>query len=72
MSSSSNLSSGGVLDEKPCIVNNHMGPFIVLYILILIVGLPGNLLSVWAFIQSCRTRVEEPFTPELIFSVLSD
>uniref|UniRef100_A0A3Q3ASL2 G protein-coupled receptor 171 n=1 Tax=Kryptolebias marmoratus TaxID=37003 RepID=A0A3Q3ASL2_KRYMA len=56
MLSSSNVSSGGAVEEKQCIVNNQMDPFIVLYILILIVGLPGNLLSVWAFIQSHRTR----------------
>lgn len=54
--SSSNISSRAV-EEKHCIVNNQMGPFIVLYILILMVGLPGNLLSLWAFIQTRRTQV---------------
>uniref|UniRef100_A0A3B3CJC9 G protein-coupled receptor 171 n=1 Tax=Oryzias melastigma TaxID=30732 RepID=A0A3B3CJC9_ORYME len=48
MSNSSNASAGGAAQ---CIVNDHMGAFIVLYILILIVGLPGNLLSSWAFIR---------------------
>lgn len=55
--SSSNLSSGGGVEEEQCIVNKQMGPFIMLYILILMVGLPGNLLSLWAFIQSRRTGV---------------
>ncbi|XP_062275432.1 G-protein coupled receptor 171 [Scomber scombrus] len=33
-----------------------MTPFTVLYILIFIVSLPGNLLSVWAFIRSPRAK----------------
>ncbi|RVE65330.1 hypothetical protein OJAV_G00134430 [Oryzias javanicus] len=55
MSNSSNASAGGA---PQCIVNDHMGAFIVLYILILIVGLPGNLLSSWAFIRCCKDRSE--------------
>ncbi|XP_051255661.1 G-protein coupled receptor 171 isoform X1 [Dicentrarchus labrax] len=50
---SSNSSSGGADD---CIVNDQMGPFTVLYILIFIIGLPGNLLSVWVFIRSPRAK----------------
>lgn len=42
---------------KQCIVNDQMGPFTVLYILIFIISLPGNLLSVWAFIRSPRATV---------------
>ncbi|KAM6933359.1 G-protein coupled receptor 171 [Xenentodon cancila] len=50
----SNISAGGAAKEAQCIINDQMGPFTVLYILILLVGLPGNLLSVWAFIRSHR------------------
>ncbi|KAM4743213.1 G-protein coupled receptor 171 isoform 2-T4 [Anableps anableps] len=52
MLNSSNITSGGASEENKCIVNDHMGPFTVLDILILTVGLPGSLLSVWGFIQS--------------------
>ncbi|GAA6231647.1 probable G-protein coupled receptor 171 isoform X1 [Lates japonicus] len=49
----SNVSSGGA---ERCIVNDQMTPFTVFYILILIVSLPGNLLSVWAFVRSSRAK----------------
>ncbi|XP_038550084.1 probable G-protein coupled receptor 171 [Micropterus salmoides] len=54
MPPSSNFSGGGSGEEKQCIVNDQMGPFVVLYILIFVISLPGNLLSVWAFIRSPR------------------
>nr|XP_046246063.1 probable G-protein coupled receptor 171 isoform X2 [Scatophagus argus] len=52
----SNSSSGGAEEGDQCVVNDQMGPFTVLYILIFVIGLPGNLLSVWAFIHSSRTK----------------
>ncbi|XP_070827120.1 G-protein coupled receptor 171 isoform X2 [Chaetodon trifascialis] len=52
----SNSSAGGAEEGKQCIVNDQMGPFTVLYILIFIISLPGNLLSVWAFIRSPRAK----------------
>uniref|UniRef100_A0A3B4X182 G protein-coupled receptor 171 n=1 Tax=Seriola lalandi dorsalis TaxID=1841481 RepID=A0A3B4X182_SERLL len=55
MPPSSNFSAGGAEQGMECIVNDQMGPFTVLYILIFIVSLPGNLLSVWAFIHSPRS-----------------
>ncbi|XP_070761347.1 G-protein coupled receptor 171 [Enoplosus armatus] len=51
-----NSSAGGFEEEKQCIINDQMGPFTVLYILIFIISLPGNLLSVWAFIHSPRAK----------------
>lgn len=57
MPPSSNSSAGGAEDRKQCIVNDQMEPFIVLYILVFIISLPGNLLSVWAFIRSPRAKV---------------
>lgn len=54
---SSNITPTGGPAENPCIVNDQMGPFIVLYILIFTLGLPGSLLSVWGFIQSRRSQV---------------
>ncbi|KAI3354449.1 hypothetical protein L3Q82_018508 [Scortum barcoo] len=51
-----NSSAVGTEGRKQCIVNDHMEPFIVLYILIFIISLPGNLLSVWAFIRSPRAK----------------
>lgn len=57
MPSSSNSSAGGAEDTKQCIVNDQMEPFIVLYILVFIISLPGNLLSMWAFIRSPRAKV---------------
>ncbi|XP_044059235.1 probable G-protein coupled receptor 171 isoform X2 [Siniperca chuatsi] len=56
MPPSSNSSAGGFEVGKQCIVNDQMGPFTVLYILIFIISLPGNLLSVWAFIRSPRAK----------------
>ncbi|XP_071369165.1 G-protein coupled receptor 171 [Centroberyx affinis] len=52
----SNSSSAGGAEEERCIVNDQMGAFIVLYILIFIISLPGNLLSLWAFIHSHRAK----------------
>lgn len=56
MTPSTNLSSSGAGEEKLCIVNDHMGPFTVLYILIFIISLPGNLVSAWAFIHSPKAK----------------
>ncbi|XP_011480454.2 probable G-protein coupled receptor 171 [Oryzias latipes] len=56
MSNSSNFSAAGAEEGKKCIVNDQMRPFIVLYILILTVGLPGNLLSAWAFVRCCKAK----------------
>ncbi|XP_040903016.1 probable G-protein coupled receptor 171 isoform X2 [Toxotes jaculatrix] len=53
---SSNVSAGGAVQGEKCIVNDQMGPFTVLYILIFIISLPGSLLSVWAFIRSPRSK----------------
>ncbi|KAI4785425.1 hypothetical protein KUCAC02_037768 [Chaenocephalus aceratus] len=50
---SSNSSDGG----EQCIVNDQMGPFTVLYTLVFIISVPGNLLSVWIFIRSRRVKV---------------
>lgn len=47
--------SNGSAGEQ-CIVNDQMGPFIVLYILVLILGLPGNLISIWAFIRCSKPQ----------------
>lgn len=57
MSSPFNITAGVVAEEKQCIVNDQMRPFTVFYIFIFIISLPGNLLSVWAFICSPRTKV---------------
>ncbi|XP_029373971.1 probable G-protein coupled receptor 171 isoform X3 [Echeneis naucrates] len=54
---SSNNSNGGAGGGQKCIVNNRMGPFTVLYTLIFIISLIGNLLSVWAFILSSRALI---------------
>ncbi|XP_042269444.1 probable G-protein coupled receptor 171 isoform X1 [Thunnus maccoyii] len=51
-----NSSAAGAEEGKQCIVNDQMAPFTVLYILIFIISLPGNLLSVWAFIRSPRAK----------------
>ncbi|XP_005929450.1 probable G-protein coupled receptor 171 isoform X1 [Haplochromis burtoni] len=56
MTPATNLSTGGAPEEKPCIVNDQMGPFTVIYILIFIISLPGNLVSVWAFIRCPRAK----------------
>ncbi|XP_027135794.1 probable G-protein coupled receptor 171 isoform X2 [Larimichthys crocea] len=56
MPPSTDSSAGAAEMGKECIVNDQMGPFIVIYILIFIISLPGNLLSVWAFIRSPRTN----------------
>ncbi|KAK1900625.1 putative G-protein coupled receptor 171 [Dissostichus eleginoides] len=50
---SSNSSDGG----EQCIVNDQMGPFTVLYTLVFIISVPGNLLSVWIFIRSRRVKI---------------
>lgn len=63
---SSNRSAG-----EACIVNNQMGPFTVLYILILIVGLPGNLLSLWAFIR-CRRPQKQSASVYLVNLLVAD
>ncbi|XP_029283636.1 probable G-protein coupled receptor 171 isoform X3 [Cottoperca gobio] len=52
----SNSSAGGAEEERQCIVNDQMGPFPVLYTIIFIISLPGNLLSVWTFIRSPRAK----------------
>uniref|UniRef100_A0A3B4FQS1 Probable G-protein coupled receptor 171 n=1 Tax=Pundamilia nyererei TaxID=303518 RepID=A0A3B4FQS1_9CICH len=39
MTPATNLSTGGAPEEKPCIVNDQMGPFTVVYILIFIISL---------------------------------
>ncbi|KAF3848198.1 hypothetical protein F7725_021226 [Dissostichus mawsoni] len=41
---------------EQCIVNDQMGPFTVLYTLVFIIRVPGNLLSVWIFIRSRRVK----------------
>ncbi|MED6239389.1 hypothetical protein ATANTOWER_005871 [Ataeniobius toweri] len=69
---SSNHTSGGTSEEKQCIVNNQMGPFTVLYILILTVGLPGNLLSVWGFIRSSRTQQRQSTSVYLVNLLMAD
>ncbi|XP_054884147.1 G-protein coupled receptor 171 isoform X2 [Poeciliopsis prolifica] len=56
-----NITPTGGPAEKNCIVNDQMTPFIVLYILILSVGLPGSLLSVWGFIQSRRSQKQSTY-----------
>ncbi|XP_072247852.1 G-protein coupled receptor 171 [Leuresthes tenuis] len=61
---SNNVSAGGPSEGNRCIVNDQMAPFAVLYILILIVGLPGNLLSMWAFI--CRRAQRQSSTVYLL------
>ncbi|XP_075997977.1 G-protein coupled receptor 171 isoform X2 [Genypterus blacodes] len=52
----SNFSADSAKEQQQCIVNDQMGPFTVLYILIFISSLPGNMLSVWAFIRSPRAK----------------
>ncbi|XP_031162569.1 probable G-protein coupled receptor 171 isoform X2 [Sander lucioperca] len=56
MLSSSNGSGGGAEETKQCIVNDQMGPFIVFYVLVFVIGLPGNLLSLWTFLRSPRAE----------------
>ncbi|XP_061576455.1 G-protein coupled receptor 171 isoform X2 [Cololabis saira] len=51
-----NSSAGAAAEEQRCILSDQMGPFTVLYILVLLVGLPGNLLSAWAFIRGPRSQ----------------
>ena len=54
---SSNTSGAAAAATEKCIVNDQMGPFIVLYVLVFVIGLPGNLLSLWTFIRSPRAEV---------------
>ncbi|XP_033979648.1 probable G-protein coupled receptor 171 isoform X2 [Trematomus bernacchii] len=63
---SSNSSDGG----EQCIVNDQMGPFTVLYTLVFIISVPGNLLSVWIFIRS--RRVKRSLSVYLLNLLLSD
>ncbi|XP_073349550.1 G-protein coupled receptor 171 [Pagrus major] len=49
-----------------CIINDQMGPFTVLYILIFIISLPGNLLSVWTFIRSPRAKSSSVYLLNLL------
>ncbi|KAM9358691.1 G-protein coupled receptor 171 [Symphorus nematophorus] len=69
---SSNWSSGGAAEAKQCIVNDQMGPFIVLYILILIVSLPGSLLSVWVFIRSPTAKQQQSTSVYLVNLLVAD
>ncbi|KAG7233783.1 hypothetical protein INR49_006588 [Caranx melampygus] len=72
MPPSSNISAGGAEMGRQCIVNDQMGPFTVLYILILIISLPGNLLSVWAFIRSPRAKQQQSTSVYLINLLVAD
>ncbi|XP_042342030.1 probable G-protein coupled receptor 171 isoform X2 [Plectropomus leopardus] len=56
MPNASNSSAAGAAEGTQCVVNDQMGPFTVLYILLLIISVPGNLLSVWVFIRCPRAR----------------
>lgn len=67
MPPSTDSSAGAAEMGKECIVNDQMGPFIVIYILIFIISLPGNLLSVWAFIRSPRTNVGLSLTVQYLY-----
>ncbi|XP_027901100.1 probable G-protein coupled receptor 171 isoform X1 [Xiphophorus couchianus] len=69
---SSNITPTGGPAENPCIVNDQMGPFIVLYILIFTLGLPGSLLSVWGFIQSRRSQQKHSTYVYLINLLVAD
>ncbi|XP_039987307.1 probable G-protein coupled receptor 171 [Xiphias gladius] len=72
MPPSSNLSFGGAEQGKQCIVNDQMGPFTVLYILIFIISLPGSLLSGWAFICSPRTERQQSTSVYLVNLLVAD
>ncbi|XP_068562092.1 G-protein coupled receptor 171 [Cebidichthys violaceus] len=65
-----NSSAGGAEEGGQCIVNDQMGPFTVLYILVFIIGMPGNLLSVWIFIHSPRAC--KSFSVYLLNLLLAD
>ncbi|KAL3056886.1 hypothetical protein OYC64_007379 [Pagothenia borchgrevinki] len=64
---SSNSSDGG----EQCIVNDQMGSFTVLYTLVFIISVPGNLLSVWIFIRSRRVK-QRSLSVYLLNLLLSD
>ncbi|XP_049431764.1 G-protein coupled receptor 171 isoform X1 [Epinephelus fuscoguttatus] len=70
MPSSSNSSSVGAEEGKQCILNDQMGPFTVLYILIFIISLPGILLSVWTFI--CSPRAKQSTSVYLVNLLVAD
>ncbi|XP_067363935.1 G-protein coupled receptor 171 isoform X2 [Channa argus] len=70
MPSSSNISTEGPELEKQCILNDQMGPFTVLYILIFIIGLPGNLLSLWVFM--CSPRAKQSTSVYLVNLLVAD
>ncbi|XP_008301441.1 probable G-protein coupled receptor 171 [Stegastes partitus] len=85
MPASSNVSAAGAEGAEQCIINDQMGPFIVLYILIFIAGLPGSLMSLWAFTcsptdkqQSSRIYLVNLLAADLLllfalpFKILSD
>ncbi|XP_008400248.1 probable G-protein coupled receptor 171 isoform X1 [Poecilia reticulata] len=69
---SSNTTPAGAGEENSCIVNDQMGPFIVLYILIFAVGLPGSLLSVWGFVQSRRSQQKQSAYVYLVNLLVAD
>ncbi|KAM7412497.1 hypothetical protein PAMA_020059 [Pampus argenteus] len=68
----SNSSTAGAEEGNQCIVNDQMGPFTVLYILIFIISLPGNLLSVWAFIHSPRAKQQQSTCVYLVNLLVAD
>lgn len=70
--SSNSTAAGGAAGGNKCIVNDQMGPFTVLYILIFIVGLPGNLLSAWVFIRSPRAKRQQSAVVYLVNLLLAD
>ncbi|XP_029028203.1 G-protein coupled receptor 171 isoform X2 [Betta splendens] len=72
MPPSSNFSSGAGEQEERCIVNDQMGPFSVLYILLFIASFPGNLLSVWAFVCSARTQQQRSSSVYLLNLLVAD
>ncbi|PWA19357.1 hypothetical protein CCH79_00018369 [Gambusia affinis] len=69
---SSNITPTGGPADNTCIVNDQMGPFIVLYILIFTLGLPGSLLSVWGFIQSRRSQQKQSTYVFLVNLLVAD
>ncbi|XP_059187732.1 G-protein coupled receptor 171 [Centropristis striata] len=72
MPPSSNFSTGGAAEGKQCIVNDQMGAFTVFYVLVFIVGLPGNLLSVWIFIRSPRAQQQQSTVVYLVNLLAAD
>lgn len=56
--------------KKPCIVNDQMEPFTILYILIFLISLTGNMMALWVF--TCSHGAKKSTNVYLINLLASD